>query len=140
MRARDLRTATRAMGNLGGLRFALHQYQGARTALLSARSMAVEAGDESETAALDANLASLYMEMGDLEEAGHRFERVLERLSGRERADHLAETQILLAQLRARQGRMVQALALFREGIAGAESRGVGGWLLWHGIVLARNT
>jgi tetratricopeptide (TPR) repeat protein len=49
---------------------------------------------------------------------------VLERLSGRARAEHLAETQVLLAQLRSRQGLKAQALSLFREGIAGAESRG----------------
>ena len=86
--------------------------------------MAVVSGDASETAALDANLASLYMEMGDLDEAGGRLERVLDHLAGAERAEHLAETQILLAQLRARQRRMPEALALFREGIEGAESKG----------------
>jgi CHAT domain-containing protein len=124
LRAGDMRTATRATGNLGGLRFALHQYQAALTALLEARRMAAAIGDKSETSVLDVNVASLYMEMGDIEEASRHVERVLERLSGNDRDEHLAETQILLAQLRARQKRMPEALSLFRVGIEGAESRG----------------
>src|ERR1700761_1493380 len=39
LRAGDQRTATRATGNLGGLRFALHQYRGALAAFLEARRM-----------------------------------------------------------------------------------------------------
>ncbi|HEX3878745.1 MAG TPA: CHAT domain-containing protein [Bryobacteraceae bacterium] len=85
--------------------------------------MAVEMGDASETAAIDANLCSLYMEMGDLDEAGRRIEGVLQRLTGRERNDHLAETEILLAELRARQHRMAEASSLFRQGINAAEAQ-----------------
>ncbi len=124
LRAGDARTATRATGNLGAMRFALHQYRGALSSLLEARRMATLAGDASETAALDANLSSLYMEMGDREEAARRMQGTLARLSGDERIDHLAETQILLGLLRARQGRMGEAVPLFQAGIASAESRG----------------
>lgn len=123
-RAHDLRTAARATGNVGAMRFALHQYRGALSAFLEARRLAIAERDSSEIAAIDANLASLYMEMGDLDEAARRIEGVLGRLTGDERRDHTAETQILLAQLRARQGRMPEALHLFRLGIEGAESAG----------------
>lgn len=121
-RVGDWRTAARATGNVGAMRFALRQYRSALAAFLEARGMAVAQHDVSETAALDANLASLYMEMGDTDEAARRIEGVLGRLTGDDRRDHTAETQILLAQLRARQGRMPEALRLFRLGMAGAES------------------
>jgi CHAT domain-containing protein len=124
MRSGDMRTATRATGNLGAMQFALHQNRNARTALLEARGMAVAMGDASETAAIDANLCSLYMDMGEFEEAGRRMQGTLERLSGRDRVEHLAETQVVLATLRARENRMAEALPLFRAGIADAESKG----------------
>ena len=85
--------------------------------------MSVAMGDASETAAIDANLSSLYMEMGDQDEAARRLEGVLQRLQGNERSEHLSETQILLAQLRARQKRMADAAPLFRQGIETAEAQ-----------------
>ena len=88
--------------------------------------MAVSIGDSSYTAAIDANLCSLYMEMGDLDEAGRRMQGTLERLSGKDRIEHLAQTEILLADLRARQKRMSEALTLFRAGIEGAEAKAIG--------------
>ncbi len=124
VRAGDARTAARATGNLGAMRFALHQYRGALTSFLAARQMATSIGDFSYTAAMDTNLCSLYMEMGDLEEAGRRMQGALERLSGLDRIEHLAQTQIVLADLRARQLRMPEALPLFRAGIEGAEAQG----------------
>lgn len=123
LRAGDMHTAAHATGNLGAMRFALHRYRPALAAFLEARRMMAEQHDVSGTAAMDANLASLYMEMGDLEEAGRRMEGALAKLSGDERRDHMAETQILLAQLRARQRRMPEALRLFRLGIEGAQAR-----------------
>jgi CHAT domain-containing protein len=124
LRAGDARTAAGATGNLGAIRFALHQYRGALESLLEARRMAVAISDSSYSAAIDANLCSLYMEMGDLEEAGRRMQGTLERLSGNDRIEHLAQTQVLLAILRGRQDRMPEALQLFHEGIEGAESQG----------------
>jgi CHAT domain-containing protein/tetratricopeptide (TPR) repeat protein len=105
------------------MRFALHQYRGALDSFLEARRMAVEMGDASQTASMDANLSSLYMEMGDLEEASRRMQGTLERLSGRQREEHFAETEILLANLRARQHRMPEALPLFHDGIQRADTQ-----------------
>ncbi len=124
LRAGDTRTATRATGNVGAMRFALHQYSAAMASFIEARRMAVAMGDASEAAAMDANLCSLYLEMGgDLEDAARRIENVLDRLSGDERSEHLAQTQTLLGIVRARQGRMSEALPLFRDAIRGAEAR-----------------
>ena len=124
LRIGDERTAARATGNLGAMRFALHQYRGALTSFLEARRMAVSSGDSSEVAAIDANLSSLYMQMGDMDEAARRMQGTLERLSGKERAEHLAETQILYGLLRARQKQMPAALTLFHAGIDSAEAGG----------------
>ena len=121
--AGDARTAARATGNLGGLRLALHQYRGALESLLEARRMAVAIGDSSCTAQIDVNLCTLYMAMGDLDEAGRRMQGTLERLAGLDRIEHLAQTEVLLGELRARQRRMPEALTLFRAGIEGAEAK-----------------
>jgi CHAT domain-containing protein len=124
LQAGDLRTAARAMGNVGAMRFALHRYRAALESFLSARQIAVSIGDSSHTAAIDANLCSLYMEMGDLEEAGRRMQGTLGKLSGNERTEHLAQAEGVLADLKARQGRMAEALPLFRTSIDGAEALG----------------
>jgi tetratricopeptide (TPR) repeat protein len=105
------------------MRFLLHQYRGALASFLEARRMAVEMDDASQIAAIDTNLCSLYMEMGDLEEAGRRMEGTLERWSGRAREEHFADTEILLADLRARQHRMLEAVPLFADGIQRAEAK-----------------
>jgi CHAT domain-containing protein/tetratricopeptide (TPR) repeat protein len=122
--AGDSRTATRATGNLGGLRFALHQYRGALESFLEARRMALAIGDSSFTATIDANLCLLYMQMGDLEEAGRRMQGTLEKLSGYDRLEHLAQAEMSVADLRAQQHRMAEALPLFRASIEHAQSRG----------------
>jgi CHAT domain-containing protein len=124
LRAGDTRTATRATGNLGGILFALHQYRASLVALLEARRTAIATADFSESASIDANLCSLYLEMGDLDQAARRMRGTLENMAGNERVEHLAQTQILLAILRARQRRMTEALPLFQQGIEGAEARG----------------
>jgi tetratricopeptide (TPR) repeat protein len=116
--------AARATGNLGGCQFALHQYRPAITRFLEARKLAQRAGDASAIAAFDANIASLYSEMGELEAAAQWTEASLTRMTGRDRQDHLPKILIQLATLRARQNRMQEALGLFARGIALADAGG----------------
>jgi CHAT domain-containing protein/tetratricopeptide (TPR) repeat protein len=116
--------AARATGNIGGCRFALHQYQPALESFLEARRLAETAGDASAAAALEANIASLYAEMGDLESAGRWMEGTVERLSGHDRPEHLSQLLIQMATLRARQGRRREAFEFFRQGIDGADRAG----------------
>jgi CHAT domain-containing protein/tetratricopeptide (TPR) repeat protein len=111
------------MGNHGGCLFALHQYQSALSQFLEARRLAQAAGDSSEIAVLDANIASLYSEMGELDAAVHWLEESRGRLSERDRS-HLPKLLIQMGVLRARQGRMAESLASFGQGIAGAEAAG----------------
>ncbi len=115
--------AARAGGNIGSCQFALHQYQPALRSFLEARRLAERVQDRNETTILDTNIASLYSEMGDLEIAASRMQGTLERLSGADRV-HLPEIQIQLAIVRARQGRMPEALELFHRGIDGADRAG----------------
>ncbi len=116
--------AARAIGNLGGCRFALHQYRPALDSFLEAHRLAERAGDASYTAVLDVNIASLYSEMGELEAAAQRIEGALERVSGKDRRDHWPKLLIELATLRARQDRMPEASELFRQGTDAADRAG----------------
>jgi len=58
---------------------------------------------------LDVNIASLYSEMGELEAAAQWIEGALERMSGKDRRDHLPKLLIQLAIVYARQHRMPEA-------------------------------
>jgi CHAT domain-containing protein len=122
--AGDDYVAARATGNLGGCQFALHQYQPALRSFLEAHRLADQAVDASYTAVLDANIASLYSEMGELEAAAQWIKGALERMSGDDRREHLPQLQIQLAILRARQDRMPEASELFRQGTDGADRAG----------------
>jgi tetratricopeptide (TPR) repeat protein len=113
--------AARFLGNLGGCRFALHQYEAALEAFTSARGLAEAAGDPSAAGAMDANISSVYEQMGELEAAVTWAQRGADRLAGPDRVKHLPKVLIHLASLRARQGRLEEAAELFREGIAGAD-------------------
>ena len=86
--------------------------------------MADAAGDASTAGAAEANISSVYEQMGELDAAAEYAQRGAARLSGRDRARHLPKVLIHLASLRARQGRMEEATALFARGIDGADAAG----------------
>jgi len=113
--------AGRALGNLGGCQFALHQYRAALHSFLQARSFSELAGDTDVTAAWDADIASLYFATGEFDAAAEWTARSLRRMSGHLREQNLPKLEIQLATLRAVEGRMPEALALFQQGIAGAD-------------------
>jgi tetratricopeptide (TPR) repeat protein len=112
--------AGRAIGNLGGCQFALHQYRAALQSFLQARAFSESAGDTGVAAAWDADIASLYFATGELDAAAEWTGRSIKRMSGRLREQNLPKLQIQMATLRAVEGRMPEALALFRQGIEGA--------------------
>jgi CHAT domain-containing protein len=114
--------AARATGNQGGSEFALHRYQEALSLFLEAHKLARAGGDSSAAAGLDANIGSLYAQMGELDAAVQWLQQGLDRLRGSDRADHLAEAQLEMASLRARQNRWSDAVLLFGEGLDGADS------------------
>jgi CHAT domain-containing protein len=116
----DRYVEARAIANIGGCRFALHQYKSALNAFLDARKVAAANGDSIATAAVDANLASLYSEMGEQDAAVAWLEQSLAAWKGEQRTRHLPQLQFEMAALRARQHRIPEAVELFRNGIAAA--------------------
>lgn len=114
----------RALGNLGACRFALHQYQAALRMFLEARRRSEAAQDAGAVGAMDANIASVYVQMGEYGAAAEWVERSIARLSGRDRQANLPRLQIQMATLRARQRRWDEGLELFRQGLAGADRAG----------------
>lgn len=121
--ARLFDLAARARGDIGGCQFARREYRPALASYLEARTLAARAGDTSEVALLDTNLASLYSEMGDLDTAAGWMQDALERVQGGDRV-HLPAMLIQLATLRARQNRRTEARELFRRGIDSADRAG----------------
>ena len=123
-RERNLDYVARATANMGGCQFALRQYEPALRAFQDARRMALEAGDSGVAAAFEANIASLYMELGDLVAAQQWMRDSLARISGRERADHLPKLQIQMGILLTRQHKEEAAWQYFQQGIDGADRAG----------------
>jgi CHAT domain-containing protein/tetratricopeptide (TPR) repeat protein len=121
--------SARARGNVGAVQLAMHQYRAALSSLLTARRMAESAGATSIIALLDANLASLCNQMGDLDEESRWIQGSLDHLSGTDRREHYAQIELQLATVRARQKRMPEAVALFRQGIQAASQSG--DWALY---------
>jgi CHAT domain-containing protein/tetratricopeptide (TPR) repeat protein len=116
--------AGRALGNWGGCQYALHQYQAALGSFLKAHRLAESAGDRASEAVCDANIASLYTEMGEYDAAAQWIGRSLDRMPDAYRNKHLPQLQIQMATLRARQKRTDEAIALFKQGIDGADRAG----------------
>lgn len=122
--AGELQIAARFLGNLGGCRFALHQFREALTAYTEARRLAETAGDRAIAGKLDINICSLYSQLRQLDAAVESARRAMTSLSGSDRLQQLPSWLILLAGLRADQGRLPEAVALYRQSIAAAERAG----------------
>ena len=115
--------AARALGNIGGCQFALHQYRPALQSYLKAHQQAEASGDRSAAAILDVNIASLYSELGELDAASEWIQGTIKRVSVEDQR-FLPQILIQLATLRARQDRMPEARRLFNEGIDAADRAG----------------
>jgi CHAT domain-containing protein len=115
--------AARGKGNAGRCQFFRHEYQSAVQSFLEAYRLAMLGGDRSAASICEANLASVYSEMGEVDAAVQWTARSLQSLSERDR-EHLPELQIQMASLRARQQNLPEALALFRSAIDSADNSG----------------
>ena len=120
----SFREEGRALGNLGGCQFALHQYKAALRSFLEASRVSALAGDTASVAGWDANIAALYYQTGEVNAAAEWTARSLARMSGPDRREQLPKLQIEMATLRSVQGRMNEARTLFRQGISGADRAG----------------
>ena len=136
------RQAARALGNIGGCQFALHQYRPALQSFLEAHRQAEAASDPSAAAIFDVNIASLYSELGELDAAAEWIQGTIKRLNAKDRS-FLPQILIQLASLRARQDRMPEARQLFNQGIEAADRAGnlslyANGWNRLGGEYLKR--
>lgn len=109
--------AARFLLGLGNCRFALHQYQEALQAFFESRRISKSAGDSGAVGLSDINISSLYWQMGELDAAVHAAELGVEDLRGKNQSRYRANLLVHLASLRAGQGRMEEAVELFREGL-----------------------
>jgi CHAT domain-containing protein/tetratricopeptide (TPR) repeat protein len=109
--------------DIGACQYALCRYPAALSSFRQAHRMARLTGDARLLSTLGANIASLYSGMGDLESAVVWMQGSLEWLKGRDGVV-VAQLEIQMASLRARQGRMPEALDLFRRGIDDADRAG----------------
>jgi CHAT domain-containing protein/tetratricopeptide (TPR) repeat protein len=122
--AGESQLASRFLNNLGGCRFALHRYREALQVYLEARTLAEAAHDNAGAGNLNFNISSLYSRLGQMDVATEAIDRAMARLSGPERLAQLPKLLTHMATLRADQGRLPQALDLFRQGIAAADRAG----------------
>ena len=77
----------------------------------------------------DANIASLYHQMGDLDAGDRWLDAGIQRLSGADSRLHLAQMLIQRGVMRAQSGQMPEAEASFQEGIEAAAA--AGDWKLY---------
>ncbi|HTT66336.1 MAG TPA: CHAT domain-containing tetratricopeptide repeat protein [Bryobacteraceae bacterium] len=124
LQAGEPQIAARFLGNLGGCRFALHQYREALQAYLEARRLAEAAHDNDSAGKLDFNISSLYSQMGQMDAASEAIGRAMARLSGRERLAQYPKLLAYLASLQVEQGNLRQAVDLYGRAIAAADRAG----------------
>jgi tetratricopeptide (TPR) repeat protein len=117
----DAKPVLRALNNIGSCQYSLHQYRPALESFLEARRVAEKIGDANGVAVLDANIGSLYGQMGEIDAAAEWLSRSIARMKGPHANEFLPRFQVELASLRARQERMEEAIPLFRKAIEGAE-------------------
>jgi len=134
VRLGDKRSAIRFMNNVGACRSGMLQYREAMNALLLARKMAMDTGDEGAVKTCSLNLSTLYLQMGDLDAAVQSASRGIEILPPSERSTFRIQNLSQLATVRSRQKNLPAAAQLFREAIALAERAGEYGALgqVWN--------
>jgi len=123
-RAGEPKMAAQFLNNLGGCRFALHQYREALQTFLEGRPLAEAAHDNAAAGVLDLNIASLYCHLGQMDAATEAVGRAMARLKGPDRLAQLPQLLTFLAGLQAGQGRLAPAVDLYRQGIAAAGRAG----------------
>jgi len=109
--------------DIGACQHALCQYTAALSSFREARRVAGLAGDTALLATLDADIASLYAEMGDLESAVVWLQGSLARLKDGDRAV-LPRLEIQMGSLGVRQGNISEGFEMFRRGIDDADRAG----------------
>ena len=141
LRAGEPQIASQFLNNLGGCRFALHQYREALQAYLEARKLAEASHDTATAGKLDFNIASLYSNLGQMDAATEAISRAMTHLSG---PDACAQLPKLLTHLAGFAGRA--GTACRRRWICTGRrlpppaARATGKCTPWRGTTWATNT
>ena len=136
LQAGEPQLAAQFLLGLGNCQTALHQYREALQIYLKARKLAEAAHDNATAGKLDFNISSLYSQLGQMDAATDAMGRAMARLSGPERRAQLPKLLAYLAALQAEQGRLPQAVDLYRQAIAAADRAGDREMyaLAWNGL------
>jgi CHAT domain-containing protein/tetratricopeptide (TPR) repeat protein len=110
----DLRSAVRFLNNLGSAQYRMFHYRDAMHAYLEARDVASRQRDRETLGALDVNLSSLYLEMGDIDAAEETVEQGL-KLPNLTTAKYRVKLLIQSARIREEKKDLEQAEALLKE-------------------------
>jgi tetratricopeptide (TPR) repeat protein len=134
--AGEFEIAAKFLLNLGADKFLLQQFGAALDAYRRAHAIAVRIGDRNTAAILTANIGSLYSHIGELDAAAEWLETSAAALTGKDRQEHLPRVHGQLAAVRARQGKLEAALALYGQAIDAADRSGDTGLYatLWNRI------
>src|SRR5205814_8751516 len=124
LRSGEFDLAARNTNNIGLCHYLRHQFRSALACYQEATRLAEKAGDRSIASGVQANLAMLYTDLGDVDSAAQLVESCLAGLSGEDRRKRLPALQLQLGILRTRQQRFAEAVKLFRQGIDGADQIG----------------
>ena len=116
--------AIQFLSNVGNSRFVLFQYREALRAYLEAKRMAESHGGHPGYGVICSNLSSLYLELGDRKAATQVAEQGLVNAASHGPAQFRPMLLAQLGTLRARQSRMPEAEACFRQAVGAAEQLG----------------
>ncbi|MFN7993092.1 MAG: CHAT domain-containing tetratricopeptide repeat protein [Bryobacteraceae bacterium] len=115
----ELRSAVRFLNNLGSARYLLFQYHQTAKAYLEARNLAEHSGEWEAFGALSLNLASIYLDMGEIDAAAQSADQGMKYLS-RAKADYKSKLLMLSALIRVRRRDFAAANRLLREALRSA--------------------
>ena len=120
----DLRHAGRTLTCIGACKYGLFRYRDTLQAWLEARQLSEGVSDWVNLGSLNANLATLYLVMGDLDAAAEAAERGVADADRGGFADGVARAQIELEIVRAKQGRLAESAAAMNRAVTVAEREG----------------
>jgi CHAT domain-containing protein len=132
IRQGEIELAAKFLGNLGGIQYATLRFKEALESYQKAHSLVAKAANPNIAAALKANIASLYAQLGELDAAAEWLEASAAALTGKDGTKYIATIHPQLAAIRAHQGRPDLAIPLYTSGLRAAEE--VGDWALYATI------
>jgi len=116
--------SARFLTYIANTRLLRFQYQAAISGYFQAKEMAESIGDRSLAAAILANISSVYLALGAVEESTDAIETALSVLPGQQRSEHLPRFLLQLAEARSASGDMGGAAAAFTGAFDEADRRG----------------